>query len=155
MENGNWRSLVSLPVCADVNDSVSLWNKTPNRCTWHLYTYINWKNEEALFIWPSFNYSWLRNPLAGHGSQALAWKPGSWVRVPLKAWIFSVRMRLFCVCVVLRLGRGLATSWSPVQGALLSVKWSRNWEISHMLQIGSKEGGKKLNRLQPCWLQRM
>jgi hypothetical protein len=27
----------------------------------------------------------------------------------------------FCVCVVLCLGRGLATSWSPVQGVLQSV----------------------------------
>jgi hypothetical protein len=44
----------------------------------------------------------------------------------------------FCVCVVLCLGRGLATSWSPVQGVLPSVKWSRNWEISPILQSGSK-----------------
>jgi hypothetical protein len=44
----------------------------------------------------------------------------------------------FCVCVVLCLGRGLATSWSPVQGVLPYVKWSRNWEISPVLQSGSK-----------------
>jgi hypothetical protein len=31
-------------------------------------------------------------------------------------------MCLFCVCVVLYLGRGLATSWSLVQGILPSVK---------------------------------
>jgi hypothetical protein len=37
-------------------------------------------------------------------------------------------MCLFCVCVVLCLGRGLATSWSPVQGVLPSVKWSWNWK---------------------------
>jgi hypothetical protein len=47
-----------------------------------------------------------------------------------------------CVCVrtrvVLCLGRGLVTSWSPVQGVLQSAKWSRNWEISPMLQSGSK-----------------
>jgi hypothetical protein len=43
-----------------------------------------------------------------------------------------------CVCVVLCLDRGLATSWSPVQGVLPTVKWSRNWEISPMLQSGSK-----------------
>jgi hypothetical protein len=35
-------------------------------------------------------------------------------------------MCLFCVCVVLCLGRGLATSWSLVQGVLPSVKLSRN-----------------------------
>jgi hypothetical protein len=40
----------------------------------------------------------------------------------------DVCVHLFCVCVVLSLGRGLATSWSPVQGVLPSVKWSWNWE---------------------------
>jgi hypothetical protein len=48
----------------------------------------------------------------------------------------------FCVCVVLCLGRGLATSWSPVQGVLPSVKWSRNWEISPVIQSGSKRRKK-------------
>jgi hypothetical protein len=32
---------------------------------------------------------------------------GSWFRIPLKAWMYGVR--LFCVCVVLRAGSGLAT----------------------------------------------
>jgi hypothetical protein len=36
---------------------------------------------------------------------------------------------IYSVCVVLGLGRGLATSWSLVQGVLPSVKWSWNWEI--------------------------
>jgi hypothetical protein len=37
-------------------------------------------------------------------------------------------MRLFCVCVVLCLGSGLATSRSLVQGVLPSVKkWLQNW----------------------------
>jgi hypothetical protein len=34
----------------------------------------------------------------------------------------DVCVRLFCVCVVLYVGSGLATGWSPVQGVLLSVK---------------------------------
>jgi hypothetical protein len=34
---------------------------------------------------------------------------GSWVRIPRKAWMFRVCMRLFCICVVLCLGSGLAT----------------------------------------------
>jgi hypothetical protein len=33
----------------------------------------------------------------------------------------DVCVRLFCVCVVLCVGRGLATGWSPIQGVLLSV----------------------------------
>jgi hypothetical protein len=41
--------------------------------------------------------------------------------------MFGVCMCLFCICVVLCLGRGLATSWSLVQGVLPSVKWSWNW----------------------------
>jgi hypothetical protein len=34
----------------------------------------------------------------------------------------AVCVRLFCVCVVLCLGSGLATGWSLVQGVLLSMK---------------------------------
>jgi hypothetical protein len=33
----------------------------------------------------------------------------------------DVCMRLFCVCVVLYVGSGLATGWFPVQGVLLTV----------------------------------
>jgi hypothetical protein len=38
------------------------------------------------------------------------------------ARMFSVGMCLFCVCVVLCLGRDVATSWSLAQGVLPSVK---------------------------------
>jgi hypothetical protein len=31
-------------------------------------------------------------------------------------------VRLFCVCVVLCVGSGLVTSWSPVQGVLPTSK---------------------------------
>jgi hypothetical protein len=49
-------------------------------------------------------------------------QPGSWVRIALRAWMFDVCVpAFFCVCVLLCLGRGLATSWSPVQGVLPSV----------------------------------
>jgi hypothetical protein len=50
-----------------------------------------------------------------HELSSLARTLGSWVRMALKAWMFGVCMCLFCVCVVLCLGRGFATSWSPVQ----------------------------------------
>jgi hypothetical protein len=39
----------------------------------------------------------------------------------------DVGVRLFCVCVVLCLGSGLATDWSPVQGILQTVYRLRNW----------------------------
>jgi hypothetical protein len=33
----------------------------------------------------------------------------------------DVCVRLFCVCVVLCVGSGFATGWSPLQGGLLTV----------------------------------
>jgi hypothetical protein len=35
---------------------------------------------------------------------------GTMGRIPHKAWLFGMCMCLFCVCVALCLGRGLATS---------------------------------------------
>jgi hypothetical protein len=37
-------------------------------------------------------------------------RPGSWVRIPLRAWMFDMCVRFSVFCVVLCLGRGLATS---------------------------------------------
>jgi hypothetical protein len=45
----------------------------------------------------------------------------------------------FCVCVVLCLGRGLATSWSPVQGVLPSV----NDQETEKSALCSKSGSKR------------
>jgi hypothetical protein len=45
---------------------------------------------------------------------------GSWVRIPLRASMFSVCVRV-CVFLCLCTGRGLATSWSPAQGVLPTV----------------------------------
>jgi hypothetical protein len=52
-----------------------------------------------------------------HEPSSLARTLGSWVRIPLKAMDVCY-VRLCCVCVVLCLGRGLATCWSLVQGVL-------------------------------------
>jgi hypothetical protein len=43
---------------------------------------------------------------------------GSWVRIPLKAWI---SMCVYSVCVVLYVGSGLTTGWTSVQGVLPNV----------------------------------
>jgi hypothetical protein len=43
---------------------------------------------------------------------SLAWTLGSWVRIPLKAWIF---VRVYSVFMLSCVGRGLATGWSLVQ----------------------------------------
>jgi hypothetical protein len=58
----------------------------------------------------------------------------------------------FYVCVVLCLGRGLVTGCSPVQGVLPSVKWSRNWEMSPMLQSGS-ERRKTIRVTEPAGMR--
>jgi hypothetical protein len=86
-----------------------------------------------------------------HVLTSLARKPGSWVRIALRAWMFGVCMCLFCVCVVLCLSRGIATSWSPVQGVLQSVKWSWNREISSTLQSGSMSRGKITSTSHGHW----
>jgi hypothetical protein len=71
-------------------------------------------------LWnPKVHYRRSRKPSGQrHDLSSLAQTPGPWVRIPLWAWMFSV-----CCCVFLCLctGRGLATSWSPVQGVLPTV----------------------------------
>jgi hypothetical protein len=43
-------------------------------------------------------------------------------------WGMDVRVRLFCVYVILRVGSSLATGWSPVQGVLPNMCRLRNWK---------------------------
>jgi hypothetical protein len=52
-------------------------------------------------------------------------------------------VRLFCVCVVLYVGKGLATGWSPVQGVLPSV--CRITKLNK--QLGPNTGLKS-----HCWM---
>jgi hypothetical protein len=42
--------------------------------------------------------------------------------------VMDVYVRLFCVCVLLCAGSGLATGWSPVRGVLPAVYRLRNWK---------------------------
>jgi hypothetical protein len=51
-----------------------------------------------------------------HKLSSLALALGSWVRIPLKAW-----MSVLCVFVLSCAGSGLETGWSPVEGALPTV----------------------------------
>jgi hypothetical protein len=61
-------------------------------------------------------YSWSRWPRGLRCElSSLARTLGSWVRIPLKAWM---SLCVYCVCVVLCVGSCLATGWSPVQGVL-------------------------------------
>jgi hypothetical protein len=68
-----------------------------------------------------------------HEPSSRARRLRSWVRIPLKTWM-PVCVRLFCVCVVLCVGSGLATGWSPVQGVLTTVYRLRNWKSGQGLQ---------------------
>jgi hypothetical protein len=46
----------------------------------------------------------------------------------------DVCARLFCVCVVLCVGSGLATGWSPVQGVLSTLYRLGNWKVCSVSQ---------------------
>jgi hypothetical protein len=50
----------------------------------------------------------------------------------------------FCACVVLCLGRGLATSWSPVQGVLPSVNDQETEKSALSSKVGAKRKGEKV-----------
>jgi hypothetical protein len=65
--------------------------------------------------------SWYPSGLR-HELSSLARTPGPWVRIQLWTWMFSVCVYIYvCVFLCLCTGRGLETSWSPVQGVLPTV----------------------------------
>jgi hypothetical protein len=55
---------------------------------------------------------------------SLAWTLGSWVRIPLKAWM---SVYVYSVFVLSCVGSDLATGWSPVRRVLPTVLGLRNW----------------------------
>jgi hypothetical protein len=67
-----------------------------------------------------------------------AWTLGSWVRIPLEAWMFVC---VYSVFVLSCAGSGLATVWSLVQGVLPTVYKCKITEPH-------KEGAKARNGLQ-------
>jgi hypothetical protein len=73
-----------------------------------------------------------------HELSSLARMLGSWVRIPLKAWMFV------CVCI----GSGLATGWSPIQGVLPTVLGLSNWSETKRFTdaLCSKVGGNRNER---------
>jgi hypothetical protein len=73
----------------------------------------------------------------------------------------DVCVHLFCVCVVLSVGRGLATGWSPVQGVVLSdqetekkLSTPNKWLWSHNNNNNChKARGHELWPNAPCSLE--
>jgi hypothetical protein len=60
-------------------------------------------------------------------TSSLARTLGSWIRIPLKAWM---SVCVYSVCVVLCVSSGLAMDWSPVQGVLPTVHRIKKLESS-------------------------
>jgi hypothetical protein len=56
----------------------------------------------------------------------------------------DVCVRLFRICVVLCVGSGLATGWSPVQGVLPTVYRLRNWKAAKVHKGCRARGGMLL-----------
>jgi hypothetical protein len=54
--------------------------------------------------------------------------------------VWCVYAFILCLCCP---GRGLATSWSLVQGVLPCVKWSWNWKTEARAQGGCRASEKK------------
>jgi hypothetical protein len=72
-----------------------------------------------------------------HEMSSPAETQGSWVRVPLKAWI---SVFILCLCV----GSGVATGWSHVidscqQSYIMKVKWSEAFHGCPVLQVEQQE----------------
>jgi hypothetical protein len=83
---------------------------------------------------------------------SLARTPGPWVRMDV--WCLWYVCVFLCLCT----GRGLATSWSPVQGVLptvldlvTEVKRKVSWRRPRT-ELGCRARGKKKSR--PWWLVR-
>jgi hypothetical protein len=55
----------------------------------------------------------------------------TWVRIPLEAWMF--------VCIVLCLGRGLASRWSSIQGVESTVYVIKTCETTKAQQLAAEQ----------------
>jgi hypothetical protein len=75
-------------------------------------------------------FSWIPEVPITVATRSKAWTVfarstlGSWIRIPLKAWMF---VYVYSVFVLSCVGSGLATGWSPVQLVLPNVLGLRNW----------------------------
>jgi hypothetical protein len=58
----------------------------------------------------------------------------------------GVCVRLFCVCVVMCVGSGLETDWSPVQGTYRLCRGSRNWKSGQSPQGLQSHRQKRVTR---------
>jgi hypothetical protein len=76
-----------------------------------------------------------------HEMSSPAWTLGSWVRIPLEAWLFA-----FILFVLSCVSSGLATGWSLVQG-VLPIVYTRKCKITEP----HKEEAKARYGLERHW----
>jgi hypothetical protein len=92
----------------------------------HLYmqrSFCQWLNNVTQFTFNDCNISdgrsqWPRG--LRHELFSLARTLVSWVWIQLTVWM-CVCVHSFCIYVVLCVGRGLATGWSPIRGVIRTV----------------------------------
>jgi transposase InsO family protein len=121
------------PWCCYLDQKVSLFSRIYNhlnfKTMWEVQI-LTGNGEDRLGDLGS-NECWSQWPRGlRHELPLLARTLRSWVQIPLKAWM---PVCVYFVCVVLCVGRGLATGWSLVQGVLPTVyrikklkKWPRS-----------------------------
>jgi hypothetical protein len=96
----------------------------------------------AEWMYRSSRWQWPRG--LRHETSSSAWTLGSWVRIPIEAWVFVCVYSVFVLSCV---GSGLATGWSLVQGVLPIVYKCKNTEPH-------KEEAKARYGLQRHWSRR-
>jgi hypothetical protein len=90
----------------------------------YLQTYRGLVTESTIFVKRNFSGNYItccrsQSPRGlRHELFSPAWTLGSWVRIPLKAWMFVYVYSMFVLSCV---GSGLATVWFPFQVVLPTV----------------------------------
>jgi hypothetical protein len=94
--------------------------------------------EKRVFIWCRSQWPRVLRREMSSPPQTL----GSWVRIPLEAWMFVC---VYSVCAVFCVGSGFVTGWYPVQRVLPTVYRLGNWK--------SGQGPWTEQNSVPCSLQ--
>jgi hypothetical protein len=87
---------------------------------------------ELMFFFWEYLYKYLKVEQIAEAARSKAWTVFACLNAGVVALNptrgMDVFLRLFCVCVVLCVGSGLAMGWSRVQRVLLTVYRTNNWK---------------------------